>query len=82
MSLKKVWDTLFSYKGMRAVNILFILALLLPDRGLIFAAHLLWIAYLTVGLKVSPSRAVRAVYLLFLLFASAMVLANGYFLLR
>ena len=46
--MRKIKEALFSEKGMKAVNALFLLAALLRNSGIIFAAYIMWIVYLSV----------------------------------
>ena len=52
--IKKVF---YSEKGMAAVDTLFLLAMLIPNRGITFAACLVWIVYLGCRMKKSPHKA-------------------------
>ena len=71
---------MFSEKGMKAVNALFLLAALLRNSGIIFAAYIMWIVYLSVGIKMTSSKAVKVINSIFILFAALMVLVNACFL--
>lgn len=73
---------LFSDRGMYFVNILFLLAVFIRNRGIIFAACLAWIAHLVFAIKTTSSGASRVVYSAFMIFAAAVIAANGYFMLR
>ena len=43
---ERIKTLLASEKTMRAVNLLFLLSMLIPGLGIIYLAYLLWIAYL------------------------------------
>ena len=73
---------LFSESGMRAVNALFFLSLLIRDRGLIFAAYTVWIAYLAYCVKRTSSRTAQTAYKGLIAFAAGMLLLNAYGLIR
>ena len=79
-SVRKIKEALFSEKGMKAVNALFLLAALLRNSGIIFAAYIMWIVYLSVGIKRTSSKAVKVINSIFILFAALMVLVNACFL--
>ena len=71
-----------SDKGMRAVNLLFRLSMLIPRAGISFLACGAWILYLRYCLRRTGSGAVRAVYWLFIGFAVFLMGVNLYGLLR
>lgn len=79
-SMRKIKEALFSEKGMKAVNALFLLAALLRNSGIIFAAYIMWIVYLSAGIKRTSSKAVKVINSIFILFAALMVLVNACFL--
>lgn len=72
--MEKLKELLTSERGMQAVNILFFLGLLMKGSGISLLAYLLWAVYLGYGIKNTPSKVVRVIYALFLLFAVVMVL--------
>lgn len=80
--MKKIKDILFSKKGMKIVNILFLLSMLIRNSGIIFIAYLVWIAYLAFGIKNTPSKAVKITNSVFIIFAATMIIANICFLLN
>ena len=45
--MRNIKEILFSEKGMKLVNTLFILSLIFYKSGLIFIAYLAWIVYLS-----------------------------------
>ena len=79
-SMRKIKEALFSERGTKAVNALFLLAALLRNSGIIFAAYIMWIVYLSVGIKRTSSKAVKVINSIFILFAALMVLVNACFL--
>ena len=79
-SMRKIKEALFSERGMKAVNALFLLAALLRNSGIIFAAYIMWIVYLSAGIKRTSSKAVKVINSIFILFAALMVLVNACFL--
>ncbi len=80
--MKQIKEILFSEKGMKIVNVLFILSLLIRNSGIILAAYLAWIAYLAFGIKTTQIKAVKVINSIFMTFAVIMIIANLYFLLR
>lgn len=71
---------LFSERGMKFVNLLFLFAILLRGSGLLSIAYLVWGAYLFHGVRTAPSRAMRIVSGVFLVFACGMLLLDFCFL--
>ena len=71
-----------SDKGMRAVNLLFLLSMLIPGAGISFLACGAWILYLRYCLRRTGPGPVRAVYWLFIGFAVFLMGVNLYGLLR
>lgn len=67
---------LFSERGMKLVNALFFLGILLRGSGLLPIAYLVWIIYLIHSLRRAPSRAMGIVSGIFLAFACGMLLLN------
>ena len=51
---EKIKTFLTSEKTMRAVNLLFLLSMLIPGVGIIYLAYLLWIAYLVYFIRRTP----------------------------
>lgn len=77
--MKKIKKILWSENGMKVVNALFFLALLLPGSGVLFAAYLLWIVYLLFCIKNSESKTGKLVYGAFIAVATVMMGLNLYF---
>lgn len=67
---------------MKIVNAAFLLALLFRNSGIIFVAYTLWIVYLSLGIKNTSSKAVKAINAAFILFAAVMIGINLWALLR
>lgn len=78
----KAKEILFSENGMKIVNALFLLSAIFYRSGLMFLAHIAWIAYLVFCIKRTESKGVRIVYSLFIGIASVMICLNLYFLLK
>ena len=72
---KAIWETLTSERSMKAVNVLFFLALLIRNRWITAAALALWGGYLLYCAKHTPDRIMKIVYrILAGIAAGAMVL--------
>ncbi len=80
--MDKLKNLLFSENGMRIVNGMFFLSLLIPHAGLIFLAYIVWIIYLTFCLKNASSRSGKMIYRGFIGIAAVMILLNIYSMLR
>lgn len=74
--MKKVKEILLSDRGMKIINILFILSLLIRNSGVVFAFYLVWIIYLAFGIKESPSKIVKITNSMFIIFATIMIIVN------
>lgn len=79
---EKIKTFLTSEKTMRAVNLLFLLSMLIPGAGIIYLAYLLWIAYLVYFIRRTPSRVIKIRNSILIILASGMILVNLYFMLR
>ena len=71
-----------SGKLMAIVDALFLLSMLLPKRGIIYAAYGAWIAYLIYRIKRTPYRAVKIINGGLIALAAIMIAANLYFMCR
>ena len=80
--MRGIKGALFSEKGMKIVNFLFLLAFLNPNRGFFFIAYAVWIVYLGCCVKNTPSRSAQLVYKMLIVFAAVMICVNFYFLVR
>ncbi|MDD3367622.1 MAG: hypothetical protein PHP50_01870 [Lachnospiraceae bacterium] len=74
--IEKIKEIFFSDKGMKIVNILFILSLFVQNSGLIFIAYLIWIVYLVFGMKHTQSKIIKISNFIFIIFAAIMIMAN------
>ena len=77
--LKSVFN---SGKAMSVVNLLFLLSLLIPNRGIIFIACTAWIGYLVYSIRNTSSIVVKAANGVFIALAVLMIAVNLYFLLE
>ena len=80
--MKGVMKILYSEKGMKIVNILFLLSVLIRNRGIIMVAFLCWIVYLVFCIKNTSSQTPKIIYKIFTVFASTMLLVNLFFYLK
>lgn len=76
--MKRLKSILLSDKGMKLVNLLFFLALLLRNSPVVFIAYLLWIVYLVFCIRNTPSKGVKTAYKILIAFAAVMILLNLY----
>lgn len=76
----KIIEMLFSEKGMKIVNTLFFLSMLLYRSGFIFIAYAAWIVYLSFCIKKSESKGSKTIYSVFIGLAAVMICLNLYFL--
>lgn len=80
--MKKMKECLFSEKGMKIVNTLFVLSMFFYRSGLIFIAYAAWIVYLTFCIKHTESKGSKIIYFIFVGIAATMICLNLYFLLK
>jgi hypothetical protein len=73
----KIKNALFSEQGMKIVNTLFLLSLLIRNSGIILIAYIVWTAYLIYGIRTTLSKTIKAVYFAFSMFAAAMIVINA-----
>jgi hypothetical protein len=78
----KLKTILTSDTGMKVINLLFLLSMLIRKRGIILIAYLVWIAYLVYCIKNISSQFVRIVYGIFIVFAAVMIALNVYFMIK
>lgn len=79
--MRNIKEILFSEKGMKFVNTLFILSLIFYKSGLIFIAYLAWIVYLSFCIIQTKSKGSKIIYCIFIDIAIIMICINLYFLL-
>ena len=80
--MEKIMKVLTSESGMKVVNILFLLSVLIRNSGIIMIAYLCWIFYLVFCIKKAPDKMAKVIYKVFIAFASIMLLINLYFYLK
>ena len=74
--------SILSSKAMLIINVLFFFSLLIPNRGIIFVAYILWCVYLIYCIRKTSSKITKVILGLFLCFAIFMIVANLYFMLK
>lgn len=79
--MQNIKERLFSEKGMKLVNTLFVLSLIFYKSGLIFIAYLVWIVYLSFCIMQTKSKGSKIIYCIFIGIAIIMICINLYFLL-
>ncbi|MCD8171276.1 hypothetical protein [Enterocloster hominis (ex Hitch et al. 2024)] len=79
--MDKIKSVFNSEKGMAAVNLLFLLSLLIRNSGIIFIACTAWIAYLVYSIRNTSSIAVKIANGIFIALAIFMIAVNLYFML-
>lgn len=77
--MKKLKDLFLSENGMKIVNALFLISLLIRNRGIILIAHIVWIIYLSFCIRHASSGITKTVYKCFIAFACMVTAANIYF---
>lgn len=80
--MERMKKNLFSERGMKIINLLFFLSMLIRNRGIIFIAYTFWIIYLVYCIKDSQSAAAKVVYKIIIAFAAVMILLNVYFMVK
>lgn len=79
---ERIKTLLASEKTMRAVNLLFLLSMLIPGLGIIYLAYLFWIAYLVYFIRRTASKTIKIWNSLLIVLASCMIAVNLYFMLH
>lgn len=74
--LKKFKDLMASEKGMSIVNVVFILSILIRNRGIIMVAFALWMVYLGYCWKRTQRRSMKIISGVFFVFAAVMLVLN------
>ena len=80
--MRKIKEVIFSENGMKAVNVLFFLAMFFYRSGLLFVAYIVWICYLVFCIRNTESRGSKVVYSVFVGLAVAMIGMNLHGLIR
>lgn len=78
----KMREILLSERGREIVNVVFFLSFLLRNRGIVFAAYVVWGIYLWFCAQYASSKASRIIYRGVMVFAGVMAAVNLYVLVR
>ena len=77
--MKEIKSILMSENGMKSVNALFLLSILIRNRGIIFAFYSCWIIYLAYCIRNTKSKAMQISWAVLIAFAAVMICVNIYF---
>ena len=77
--MKEIKSILMSENGMKIVNALFLLSILIRNRGIIFALYSCWIIYLVYCIRNTKSKAMQISWAMLIAFAAVMICVNIYF---
>ena len=76
--MQKIKNYLCSEKGMRFINVLFALSLLIRRSGIGLIAYLCWGVYLLYCIRCTEQKTMKIIYSILLVFASAVIGLNIY----
>lgn len=76
--MKKIKNYLCSEKGMRFINVLFALSLLIRRSGIGLIAYLCWGVYLLYCIRCTEQKTMKIMYSILLAFAAAVIGLNFY----
>lgn len=77
--MQKIKNYLCSEKGMRFINVLFALSLLIRRSGIGLIAYLCWGVYLLYCIRCTEQKTMKIMYSILLAFAAAVIGLNIYF---
>ena len=77
--MKEIKSMLMSENGMKIVNALFLLSILIRNRGIVFAFYSCWIVYLAYCIRNTKSKAMQISCTVLIAFAVVMIFVNIYF---
>ena len=77
--MKEIKSILMSENGMKIVNELFLLSILIRNRGIILAFYSCWIIYLAYCIRNTKSNAMQISGAVLIAFAGVMICVNIYF---
>lgn len=80
--MQKIKNYLCSEKGMRFINVLFALSLLIRRSGIGLIAYLCWGVYLLYCIRCTEQKTMKIMYSILLAFAAAVIGLNFYLYLR
>lgn len=76
--MQKIKNYLCSEKGMRFINVLFALSLLIRRSGISLIAYLCWGVYLLYCIRCTEQKTMKIMYSILLAFAAAVIGLNIY----
>lgn len=76
--MQKIKNYLCSEKGMRFINVLFALSLLIRRSGIGLIAYLCWGVYLLYCIRCTEQKTMKIMYSILLAFAAAVIRLNIY----
>ncbi len=76
--MQKIKNYLCSEKGMRFINVLFALSLLIRRSGIGLIAYLCWGVYLLYCIRCTEQKTMKIMYSILLAFAAAVIGLNFY----
>ena len=76
--MQKIKNYLCSEKGMRFINVLFALSLLISRSGIGLIAYLCWGVYLLYCIRCTEQKTMKIMYSILLAFAAAVIGLNFY----
>lgn len=76
--MKKIKNYLCSEKGMRFINVLFALSLLIRRSGIGLIAYLCWGVYLLYCIRCTEQKTMKIMYSILFAFAAAVIGLNFY----
>lgn len=76
--MQKIKNYLCSEKGMRFINVLFALSLLIRHSGIGLIAYLCWGVYLLYCIRCTEQKTMKIMYSILLAFAAAVIGLNIY----
>jgi len=76
--VQKIKNYLCSEKGMRFINVLFALSLLIRRSGIGLIAYLCWGVYLLYCIRCTEQKTMKIIYSILLAFAAAVIGLNIY----
>ena len=76
--MQKIKNYLCSEKGMRFINVLFALSLLIRRSGIGLIAYLCWGVYLLYCIRCTEQKTMKIIYSILLAFAAAVIGLNIY----
>lgn len=74
--MERMKEFLLSDKGMKIVNFLFLIALLIRNTGFILIAYFVWLIYLILCIRNTGSKAKKIINTAFIVFAILMIMVN------